>query len=114
MKVVLSNAHKCDMHLLWNLRGRIRVLIVLDCAPCIDLDPVGELIPAWFGIGDSLVKPGPKLARALVSILVVRLELPRDVPNRFDRIRRHIWVNFREVVDEEDRPDDLLTQRQGT
>ena len=114
MKMVLSNAHECNMHLLRNFWGCIRVLIVLDCAPCIDLDPIGELIPAWFGIGNSLVKPGPKLARALVSILVVRLELPRDVPNRFDRIRRHVWVNFWEVVDEEDRPDDLLTQRQGT
>ena len=114
MKVVLSDAHESDMHLLWNLRGRIRVLIVLDCAPRIDLDLISELIPAWLGIGNSLVEPGPKLARALVSILVVHLELFRDVPIRFDGIRRHIWVNLREVVDEEDRPDDLLTQRQGT
>ena len=111
MKMVLSNAHESDMHLLRNLWGRIWVLIVLDCAPCIDLDPIGELIPACFGIRDSLVKPRPKLARVLVSILVVRLELPRDVPNRFDGIRRHIWVNLREVVDEEDCPDDLLMQR---
>ena len=55
MEVVLSDAHESYMELPWNLWGRFQVLVVLDCAPRIDLNLIGELIPAWLGIGDSLV-----------------------------------------------------------
>ena len=109
--MILSYAHECYMQLLWYLWGRIRVLIVFDCFPCFVFDLLGEPIPIHFAIGNSLVKPGPKFFRTRESILVVRLEFAGAMPIGFYGVRRHIWVYLRQVVDEENCPDDLLGQR---